>query len=906
MGIPRLVKTLMTRYPLIVGNIRNSSDIPKIDYLYLDLNSVIHELSHSNQDNILSLLKLKTKKEIFEQTCETINQILELIKPSSLLMIALDGVSPIAKINNQLKHRHTRTCIKYNNIFDGLFKALDLIDINYFNSNDISPCTNFMIEFENYLDNYIQQKLRENNNNIWKKISIILSGSNVPGEGEYKIMEHIRENKDKNKNCKYCIFSGDADFILLSLLVHESNIVILKKSNSIKTKNTYNFDFNKENNSLFFNEFIYISVLREYLDIEFCKLKSKIKFSYNIERIYDDYVLLLLLLGNDFIPGLMNLDSDGNVYESILNSYKNSIIKCKDYLTKDGIINFNSFKIFINELSLHENEYLNNKYDFFKRIYLSKKNNNNSESLLELFNQTKFDENNNNLSSYDKLKYAMNSNEKFMKKIVNMIDNEIMSNVKEYGKDLTDYFFHKFIEQYNLDRFKARNLYYQDKFHINLEDNKEKKILNEIITNYIEGLQWNLYYYKGYLIWNWNYMCDFPPLITDLAKYDYKDDLNETINKDLEKYVGEPLPPYISLALIISDNDYNIPENYYDIVYIIPQFFNFTYEFDSNGIPFPSQIIMTTPKIKGKEMFNKLIEFDKNEFPKTENYHKIKDNYNKEFIYSLNNDNAIIKKEYKHGRKNEIMKELYESKKIDIEFPSLESIIDYKYIEGYFMRNVGKNKIIQIISLFIYISLDEKKYKKINKPLIDNILKNRIISYGYPLIKLGILTGVYYNNRHYSIKNEEKSYLIDYEELIKKDYEFIGLKILNPSLLIELIPILSLNEDKYELDYEFKYIIPFEITSLNINNKTHQEFLKINKINEDLIKDIDIIIDKVKDKDIFIYDKSWRKSKDNNNKEKNKIFKDKKDKKRKKPKGPPLIEREISNFKFMTFGDLYY
>ena len=323
MGIPRLVKTLMTRYPLIVGNIRNSSDIPKIDYLYLDLNSVIHELSHSNQDNILSLLKLKTKKEIFEQTCETINQILELIKPSSLLMIALDGVSPIAKINNQLKHRHTRTCIKYNIIFDGLFKALDLIDINYFNSNDISPCTNFMIEFENYLDNYIQQKLRENNNNIWKKISIILSGSNVPGEGEYKIMEHIRENKDKNKNCKYCIFSGDADFILLSLLVHESNIVILKKSNSIKTKNTYNFDFNKENNSLFFNEFIYISVLREYLDIEFCKLKSKIKFSYNIERIYDDYVLLLLLLGNDFIPGLMNLDSDGNVYESILDSYYN-------------------------------------------------------------------------------------------------------------------------------------------------------------------------------------------------------------------------------------------------------------------------------------------------------------------------------------------------------------------------------------------------------------------------------------------------------------------------------------------------------------------------------------------------------------------------------------------------------
>ena len=109
MGIPRYAKTLMTRYPLIVENIRNESDIPKIDNLYLDLNSTIHELSHSNSINILALLKNKSNEEIYEQTCELINQILELIKPTSLLMISLDGVSPVAKISNQLSSRYSKS-----------------------------------------------------------------------------------------------------------------------------------------------------------------------------------------------------------------------------------------------------------------------------------------------------------------------------------------------------------------------------------------------------------------------------------------------------------------------------------------------------------------------------------------------------------------------------------------------------------------------------------------------------------------------------------------------------------------------------------------------------------------------------------------------------------------------------
>lgn len=209
-------------------------------------------------------------------------------------------------------------------------------------------------------------------------------------------MEQMREDKRKeNKELiNHCIFSGDADFIILSLLFHDPNIVLLKKRTA--NRKEYNFEFTKENNFLLFNEFLYISVLREYLDIEFCKLKNKIKFEYNIERFYDDFAFLCFLFGNDFIPALMNLDLDGIVFELVLNSYKNSIQKFNDYLTNDGIINFNNFKIFMNELSLRESEYLNTKYDLFKRIIISRKNNSlKKASLFEIYKEETLNDKNN-------------------------------------------------------------------------------------------------------------------------------------------------------------------------------------------------------------------------------------------------------------------------------------------------------------------------------------------------------------------------------------------------------------------------------------------------------------------------------------------------------------------------------
>ena len=78
-----------------------------------------------------------------------------MIKPKSLLMIALDGVSPIAKISDQLKSRYSKSINIYNPKINDFFNQLNLVEENTFDKNEISPCTEFMINLETYLDNYI-------------------------------------------------------------------------------------------------------------------------------------------------------------------------------------------------------------------------------------------------------------------------------------------------------------------------------------------------------------------------------------------------------------------------------------------------------------------------------------------------------------------------------------------------------------------------------------------------------------------------------------------------------------------------------------------------------------------------------------------------------------------------------
>ena len=323
MGIPRFVRILVSRYPLIMRNILNKEELPETDYFYIDIRHIIHQISHGNKENILFLIKHKSFNKIYKEICMAIEELINTVCPKKFVMIADDGVCPLAKLPEIIKRRFIG-----GNTPKGIYNFLISIglepkDINLFERDLISPGTQFMWNLEEYILEFIKNK--QKTDIYWQSLDIVYSGANVEGEGEHKIISHIRQYQkleNYKKQTKFCIYSNDGDMILLSLLAHEPNIFILQEDNiSSREDKVYEHEFSKEHMFFINNQVIFISILREYLDLEFNNYFTKeneINFEFNINKILDDFVLLCLLFGNDFIPGLMNLDRDGRVFEWLL------------------------------------------------------------------------------------------------------------------------------------------------------------------------------------------------------------------------------------------------------------------------------------------------------------------------------------------------------------------------------------------------------------------------------------------------------------------------------------------------------------------------------------------------------------------------------------------------------------
>lgn len=63
--------------------------------------------------------------------------------------------------------------------------------------------------------------------------------------------------------------------------------------------------------------------MREYLNLEFRDIAPVLPFDYNLERIIDDFVLLAVFVGNDFLPNLPDLHIHENALERLFDVYKN-------------------------------------------------------------------------------------------------------------------------------------------------------------------------------------------------------------------------------------------------------------------------------------------------------------------------------------------------------------------------------------------------------------------------------------------------------------------------------------------------------------------------------------------------------------------------------------------------------
>jgi 5'-3' exoribonuclease 1 len=103
---------------------------------------------------------------------------------------------------------------------------------------------------------------------------------------------------------------------MLGLVTHEPHFCLLREEVKFGKKS-------KRDSSVDATTFhlLHLSLLREYLDYEFMSLKDKLKFSYDLESIIDDWILMCFLIGNDFIPNLPNMHIRSVCEANIINLY---------------------------------------------------------------------------------------------------------------------------------------------------------------------------------------------------------------------------------------------------------------------------------------------------------------------------------------------------------------------------------------------------------------------------------------------------------------------------------------------------------------------------------------------------------------------------------------------------------
>ena len=207
-----------------------------------------------------------------------------------------------------------------------------------------------MTRLTRQLKYFISKKISEDID--WQGVEIVLSGHEVPGEGEHKIMEYIRLAKaqpEYDANIRHCLYGLDADLIMLGLLSHDPHFCLLRE------EVTFGRATSKKSKELEHQNFylMHLCIVREYLELEFQELKdpSVLEFPFDMERVIDDFILMAFFVGNDFLPNLPNLHINEGALALMFKVYKSVLPKAGGYINERGIINMTRLALLLDELS---------------------------------------------------------------------------------------------------------------------------------------------------------------------------------------------------------------------------------------------------------------------------------------------------------------------------------------------------------------------------------------------------------------------------------------------------------------------------------------------------------------------------------------------------------------------------
>ena len=133
---------------------------------------------------------------------------------------------------------------------------------NLADSNMITAGSWFMTEVSRQIKYFLELKI--NTDPLYQPLRVVFSDAGVPGEGEHKIMDYLRDfraNPDYKPHTRHCIYGADADLIMLSLASHEPNFVILREKVEVRKQKVGKIERTKLVQTQNF-QLLYISIVR--------------------------------------------------------------------------------------------------------------------------------------------------------------------------------------------------------------------------------------------------------------------------------------------------------------------------------------------------------------------------------------------------------------------------------------------------------------------------------------------------------------------------------------------------------------------------------------------------------------------------------------------------------------------
>lgn len=523
MGVPGFFAWLLKRYKNII-----MKDIDEdISILYLDANCLIHPQCFKILElyqNIKNVQELEDK--MIDRVIKYIDYLINHVSPTDEVYISVDGVAPLAKMNQQRKRRFRSDNDR--SLVANIKKKHGVIVNENWSNTAITPGTEFMEKLNQSIIKYINNKT----------INITYSSYHTPGEGEHKILDDIRlkVNDVYYKNKNFVIYGLDADLIFLSLSSQKEGIYLLRESQHLNKNNKSDKHISKndtEKNGTEKNDisedldYVSIDKTKECINTQIIKImNSKYNrillengdINLNLDLDFsNDFIFICYLLGNDFLPHLPSVHIRTGGLDFLLDCYSDIFMSNMD---NKLLINLTDNNVFIN------NDFLKNLFskisdfeDYYFKIRLPK----HKDIILKR-----------QCSSSNEL-------EKELWMLNNMRNIDIVDPIKlgEDGRDL----------------WKFR--YYEHYFGSS-ED--QDILISEISSEYLRGIMWiTKYYFKGCPSWNWQYNHHHAPFVSDI-------NFNININ-DIKFEKSTPVTPFIQLLSVLPPScNHLLPKNYSNLM----------------------------------------------------------------------------------------------------------------------------------------------------------------------------------------------------------------------------------------------------------------------------------------------------------------------------------------------------